>query len=119
LSQRLQVIVIIHDLSFPHPANLSTFAAASVLSFMALTNYVGIATVAASSLSAFIEYSAASQKLGRYNASVLTLNTFLNWWASLSDIMKKDRKNVSKFIEACERACVTLRPSAFFAVCWF
>jgi hypothetical protein len=104
---------------FFQPTSRSTFAAASVLSFMALTNYVGIATVAASSLSSFIEYSAASEKLGRYNASVLTLNTFLNWWASLSDITKKDKKNVSKFIEACERACVTRRPSGFFAVCWF
>jgi hypothetical protein len=68
---------------------------------------VGIVTVVASSLSAFIEYTAAPQKLGRYNASVLALNVSLNWWASLSDIMKKDRKNVSKLMADCERAYVT------------
>jgi len=86
------------------PTPLTTPAAASVLSFLSLTNYVGIVTVVASSLSAFIEYTAAPQKLGRYNASVLALNVSLNWWASLSDIMKKDRKNVSKLMADCERA---------------
>ena len=67
---------------------------------------MGIVTVVASSLSAFIEYTAAPPKLGRYNASVLALTVALNWWASLSDIMKKDRQNVSKLMADCERACV-------------
>ena len=68
---------------------------------------MAIATVAASSLSALIEYNAAPRKLGRYNASVLALHMMLNWWASLSDIMKKDRTNVSKLIVESERAYVT------------
>ena len=89
--------------SSPHPP----FAAASLLAFLTLTNYVGIVTVVASSLSAFIEYTSAPQKLGRYNASVLALHVSLNWWASLSDIMKKDRKNVSRLMEDCERAYVS------------
>lgn len=85
---------------------MTTFAsaAASVLSFLSRTNYVAIATVVASSLSAYIEYSATPQKLGLYNASVLALHTSLNWWASLSDIMKKDRHNVSRLMTDCERA---------------
>ncbi len=81
-------------------------AAASVLSFLSLTNYVAIATVVASSVSALIEYTAAPRKLGRYNASVLALHVSLNWWASLSDIMKKDRTNVAKLILESERAYV-------------
>ena len=68
---------------------------------------MAIATVSASSLSALIEYNAAPRKLGRYNASVLALHMSLNWWASLSDIMKKDRTNVAKLIVDSERAYVT------------
>ncbi len=83
---------------------LSVLAAASVLSFLSLTNYVAIATVVASSVSALIEYNAAPRKLGRYNASVLALHISLNWWASLSDMMKKDRTNVAKLILESERA---------------
>ena len=105
-SQRLQVRFII-PASFTSQPSTPAASAASVLSFLSLTNYVGIVTVVASSLSAFIEYTAAPQKLGRYNASVLALNVSLNWWASLSDIMKKDRKNVSKLMADCERAYVT------------
>ncbi len=85
-----------------------------MLAFLSLTNYVGIVTVVASSLSAFIEYTSAPQKLGRYNASVLALHVALNWWASLSDIMKKDRKNVSRLMEDCERACVPFSACAVY-----
>ena len=100
--------------SSPHPP----FAAASLLAFLTLTNYVGIVTVVASSLSAFIEYTSAPQKLGRYNASVLALHVSLNWWASLSDIMKKDRKNVSRLMEDCERAYVSFSTCIAHILTW-
>jgi hypothetical protein len=92
-------------------------AAASLLSFLSFTNYVGIVTVAASSLSAFIEFSAAPQKLGRYSASIVSLSASLNWWASLSDIMKKDRKNVSRFISDCEQTYVFVFVCVCVCVC--
>ncbi len=102
-------IPVLYSRLTPQPFFLPLYtpSAASVLSFLSLTNYVGIVTVLASSLSAFIEYTAAPEKLGRYNGCVLALNISLNWWASLSDIMKKDRSNVSKLMAECERACVS------------
>ena len=68
------------------------------ITFIGLSRFVAVVSVAAAGLTAWLEFHNTANKLHRYNRSVCALNNLTTWWGSLSDIERAGLGTINRFV---------------------
>ena len=74
----------------------------TLIYFLGFAPKVAIISAVTAAISVWMEFHSTSQKLKRYNETILGLKNVLLWWDSLNSVEKANPLNIDKLVEMAE-----------------